>query len=74
MNFAVLLELFARRGNDRNAIAEALGMSVEQIDRAQREARLAAMLTDDERAQVDGLVEQLKDAIEIEHARDEMLD
>jgi len=45
MNFAEITKLHAQRGNDRAAIAEALGLTPEQIDCMQREAmRIASEL------------------------------
>jgi hypothetical protein len=42
MNFAELVELFAQRGHDRQAIAEALHLTTQQIDTMQWECvRLA---------------------------------
>jgi hypothetical protein len=38
MNFAEITKLHAQRGNDRQAIADALGLTPEMIDQMQREA------------------------------------
>jgi len=38
MNFAALMVLHAQQGNDRNAIAKAIGITVEQINQWQMQA------------------------------------
>ena len=55
MNFAEIAKLHAQRGNDRQAIANALGLTPQQIDELQLQAlRLASELLEaDNAASVD---------------------